>query len=163
MGSEVNYRPSNILPLSKQSNRLTFARYWDWSLDWMDLANSSIWDNSTGFGGDGDPDSPVTVGEGRCVTDGPFSALRPILYNHTYTRHCLSRGFRDGEAVGRISGSRYSPESIGSIVRESTYKEFVRRVENYLHNTMHQAIAGDFLAMTAANGKWATGFPICAS
>ncbi|KAM0795969.1 hypothetical protein BDR22DRAFT_893659 [Usnea florida] len=125
--------------------------YWDWSLDWMDLANSSIWNSSDGFGGDGDLDGPVTVGGGRCVTNGPFSALRPIIYNHTYTQHCLSRGFRDGKTVGRIPGARYSPESIGSILRESTYKEFVRRVEYYLHNTMHQGIAGDFLAMTAAN------------
>lgn len=155
MDSQVNYRSFNILLLSLQLNRLIFARYWDWSLDWMNLANSSIWDSSTGFGGDGDLDSPVTVGEGRCVTDGPFSELRPIIYNHTYTRHCLSRGFRDGKAVGRLPGRPYSPESIGSILREPTYKEFVRRVENYLHNTMHQAIAGDFLAMTAANGKWA--------
>ena len=93
------------------------------------------------------------------MTDGPFSGLRPIIYNHTYTRHCLSRGFRDGKAVGRLPGNRYSPESIGSILRESTYKEFVRRVEIYLHNTMHQAIAGDFLAMTAANGKLAMVFP----
>ncbi len=152
MGSQVNYRKYDIFPLSVL-NRLTPARYWDWSLDWMDLANSSIWDSSMGFGGDGNPDSLVTVGEGRCVTDGPFSALRPIIYNHTYTRHCLSRGFRDGKAVGRLPKNPYSPESIGSILRESTYKEFVRRVENYLHNTMHQAIAGDFLAMTAANGK----------
>ena len=97
------------------------------------------------------------------MSDGPFSALRPILYNHTYTRHCLSRGFRDGKAVGRLPGSQYSPESIGLILRESTYKEFVRRVEYYLHNTMHQAIAGDFLAMTAANGKSAMGFPFCGS
>ena len=136
-------------------DRLTSASYWDWSLDWMDLANSSIWNSSVGFGGDGDLDGPVTVGGGRCVTNGPFSALRPIIYNHTYTQHCLSRGFRDGKTVGRIPGAQYSPESIGSILRESTYKEFVRRVEYYLHNTMHQGIAGDFLAMTAANGKMA--------
>ncbi len=163
MVSQVSYRKYGIFPLSVYLNRLTPARYWDWSLDWMDLANSSIWDSSMGFGGDGDPDSPVTVGEGRCVTDGPFSALRPILYNHTYTRHCLSRGFRDGKAVGRLPRTPYSPESIGSILRESTYKDFVRRVENYLHNTMHQAIAGDFLAMTAANGKGAMNLPFCTS
>jgi tyrosinase len=134
-------------------SRLTSTRYWDWSLDWMDLANSSIWDSSTGFGGDGDPNTPVTVGEGRCVTDGPFSELRPIIYNHTYIQHCLSRGFRDGETVGRLPGTSYSPESVGRILRESTYKDFVRDVEYYLHNTMHQSIAGDFKAMTAANGK----------
>ena len=106
-----------------------------------------------GFGGNGDPDSPVTVGNGRCVTDGPFSALRPILYNHTYTRHCISRSFRDGENIGRLPNTPFSPESIGWLLRESTYKEFVKKVEAQLHNTMHQSIAGDFLALTAANGK----------
>jgi tyrosinase len=133
--------------------QLTSASYWDWSLDWMDLAKSSIWDNSTGFGGDGDQKGPETVGEGRCVTDGPFSELRPILYNHTFTQHCLSRGFRDEKTFGRLPSSPYSPDSIGRILRESTYKDFVRNVEYYLHNTMHTSIAGDFLAMTAANGK----------
>ena len=127
----------------------------------MDLANSSIWDDSIGFGGDGDLDTPVTVGGGRCVTNGPFSALRPIIYNHTFTQHCLSRGFRDGKIIGRLPKTHYSPESIGSILRESTYEEFVRRVEIYLHNKMHQAIAGDFLAMTAANGTKAMDLPFC--
>ncbi|MCJ1357635.1 MAG: hypothetical protein MMC33_007631 [Icmadophila ericetorum] len=125
--------------------------YWDWSMDWMNLANSSIWNSETGFGGDGNLNSPLTVGGGRCVTDGPFSELRPIIYNHTFTEHCLSRGFRDGNTSSRLTGAPYSPESIGQILREPTYKEFVRKVEYYLHNTMHQSIAGDFLAMTAAN------------
>ena len=119
----------------------------------MDLANSSIWDSLLGFGGDGDLESPVTVGKGRCVTDGPFSALRPIIYNHTFAQHCLSRGFRNGETLGSLPGTPYSPESIGRILRESKYNDFVRSVEENLHNTMHQSIAGDFLAMTAANGK----------
>jgi len=121
-------------------------------MDWNDLANSSIWDDTTGFGGDGDPHGQVTVGEGRCVTAGPFTELRPIMYNHTYVRHCLSRGFRDGNTTGRLPSSPFSPEAIGKIVRKPTYKEFVKDVEYRLHNTMHTSIAGDFLALTAANG-----------
>lgn len=128
-------------------------RYWDWTLDWMNLTRSSIWDSITGFGGDGNSSLPVTVGGGRCVTDGPFSNLQPIMYNHTYIRHCLSRGFGDGEHLGQLSGDYYSPEYIGGILREGAYSEFVKKVEYYLHNTMHTAIGGDFLALTAANGK----------
>jgi tyrosinase len=121
----------------------------------MDLANSSIWDSETGFGGDGDPLGEKTVGEGRCVTDGPFTGLRPIIYNHTYTSHCVSRGFRDQtlNITGRLPGGPYNPESIGKILRKQTYKEFVKAVENKLHNTLHQAVNGDFKAMTAANGE----------
>ncbi|KAK5996527.1 Tyrosinase ustQ [Cladobotryum mycophilum] len=125
--------------------------YWDWSLDWMDLANSSIWDSVEGFGGDGDPDGPETVGEGRCITNGPFAKLRPILYNHTFGEHCLSRGFHDGKIMGRLPGEAYSPEKIGEILRKTTYKEFVRELEIYLHGSLHQAVNGDFKAMTAAN------------
>ncbi|KAK3935487.1 hypothetical protein QBC46DRAFT_397384 [Diplogelasinospora grovesii] len=129
--------------------------YWDWSLDWMDLANSSIWDAESGFGGDGNAAGNVTVGGGRCVTDGPFTGLRPIIYNHTYTTHCLSRGFRFNEPIhttkGKVPGWAYSPEAIGEILRRESYKEFVKGVENQLHNTMHQAVNGDFKAMTAAN------------
>lgn len=120
----------------------------------MNLANSSIWDEKNGLGGDGDPNGPITVGEGRCVTGGPFTELRPILYNHTYGNHCLSRGFRDGDKLGSLPGANFSPETIGRILRQPTYKEFEWEVEYRLHNVMHKAIAGDFLALTAANGKF---------
>ncbi|KAM3503748.1 hypothetical protein MY10362_004018 [Beauveria mimosiformis] len=126
--------------------------YWDWSLDWRDLAHSSIWDNRTGFGGDGDPHGAETVGKGRCVIDGPFADLRPIIYNHTFTKHCLSRGFSDGEIRGRLPGEKFSPENIGEIARQGNYSSFLRRLERDLHNTLHNSINGDFKAMTAANG-----------
>jgi tyrosinase len=119
----------------------------------MNLANSTIFNNETGFGGDGDPNGSETFGEGRCVTTGPFADLRPIIYNHTLVRHCLSRGFRDGEALGLLPGHTYSPEKIGNIVRRENYTEFIKGVEGSLHNTLHSSINGDFKAMTAANGE----------
>lgn len=121
-------------------------------MDWMDLAHSSIWDSTHGFGGDGGP-GPTTVGEGRCVVDGPFADLRPIKYNHTYVQHCLSRGFRDNGTHGRISGALLRPEIMGEVRRKETYVDFERAVEMYLHNALHLGIAGDFLALTAANGE----------
>ncbi|TQV96995.1 BolA protein [Cordyceps javanica] len=132
---------------------MLLSRYWDWSLDWMDLARSSIWDNSTGFGGDGDSLGVETVGNGRCVIDGPFADLRPIIYNHTFAEHCLSRGFSDSKITGRLPGDQFSPENIGEILRQSDYSSFLRRVERDLHNTLHNSINGDFKAMTAANGE----------
>ncbi|OAA72577.1 putative domain, di-copper centre [Cordyceps fumosorosea ARSEF 2679] len=134
--------------------------YWDWSLDWMDLANSSIWSTDDGFGGDGDARGPVVVGDGRCVVDGPFAHLLPILYNHTFARHCLSRGFHDGATMGRLSGEAYRPEKMGEILREPTYHGFRRQLEIYLHGALHQGVNGDFKAMTAANGQYPWYHPV---
>ncbi|KAF4822325.1 Tyrosinase ustQ [Colletotrichum tropicale] len=125
--------------------------YWDWTTDWMDLATSSIWNNETGFGGDGDPKSPVVVGGGRCVTDGPFSHLRPIRYNRTYVEHCLARGFKTTDIAGRPLGPWFGPESIGKLMRSPSYREFEWEMENRLHNRIHRAVSGDFLAFAAGN------------
>ncbi|OHW97452.1 tyrosinase-like protein [Colletotrichum incanum] len=122
--------------------------YWDWTLDWQNLASSSIWDAETGFGGDGTRDEQTTVGGGSCVEDGPFRNLRPKLYNHTYLEHCLSRGFND---TMRRPVKALSPESMGAIMRNTTYAGFEKRVEFTLHNGLHEAIGGDFKALTAAN------------
>ncbi|TIC95046.1 Tyrosinase ustQ [Colletotrichum higginsianum] len=125
--------------------------YWDWTMDWMDLHSSSIWNNVTGFGGDGDPAGPIVVGEGRCVTDGPFSNLRPVRYNHTSLEHCLARGFRNEDAAGRPLNTWFGPESIGRLLRTPRYRDFEWDMENRLHNRMHRAVSGDFLSLTAAN------------
>ncbi|KAK3400721.1 hypothetical protein B0T20DRAFT_347247 [Sordaria brevicollis] len=132
--------------------------YWDWSLDHFNLSSSSIFSPTTGFGSDGTP-SPLSpsslpsVGEGNCVQDGPFTDLRPIIYNHTYITHCLSRGFNDPKrnTTGTIPGEQYRPEAIGEILRQTGYEEFGKRVEERLHNGLHQSVGGDFRAMTAAN------------
>ncbi|KAK1977899.1 hypothetical protein LZ30DRAFT_752531 [Colletotrichum cereale] len=125
--------------------------YWDWTMDWADLAGSSIWDDETGFGGDGNQSGPIVVGDGRCVTSGPFSHLRPIIYEHHYLPHCLSRGFRDTDNTGRPLGPWFSPESIASILQMPTHAEFGWEMENRVHNRMHRAISGDFLSLAAAN------------
>lgn len=132
--------------------------YWDWSLDHLSLSSSSIFSPTTGFGSDGtpsplSPSSVPSVGEGHCVQDGPFADLRPIIYNHTYVTHCLSRGFNDPKRniTGQIPGEQYRPEAIGEILRISEYEEFGKRVEERLHNGLHQSVGGDFRAMTAAN------------
>ncbi|KAK4610025.1 Tyrosinase ustQ [Fulvia fulva] len=125
--------------------------YWDWTLDWIDLANSSIWDPDSGFGSNGIRGGRASVGNGTCVEDGPFADLRPIMYNHTYITHCLSRGFTNNGTSGGIAGHWYNPEAIGRIMRHESYKDFVRELESRLHNTVHPRMGGDFLALTAAN------------
>ncbi|KAK2058040.1 Di-copper centre-containing protein [Colletotrichum caudatum] len=125
--------------------------YWDWTMDWADLAGSSIWDAETGLGGDGNQSGPIVVGDGRCVTNGPFSHLRPVIYEHRYLPHCLSRGFRNTDDAGRSLGPWFSPESIGKILEMPTYARFGWELENRVHNRIHRAISGDFLSMAAAN------------
>ena len=127
--------------------------YWDWSLDWVNPAQSSIWDPETGFGGDGDPSGEITVGGGRCVIDGPFTDLNPIFYNFTYNLHCISRGFRTASGFGSISGWDYRPEGMGELLRHSTYDEFVHDIE-LKHDFLHNGIGGDFMAFTASNGRF---------
>jgi tyrosinase len=134
-------------------NSLNFFRYWDWSLDWRDIANSSIWSADQGFGGDGDINGRVTIGEGRCLTDGPFKDLKPLYFNHTETPHCLSRGFRDGENFGTISGFNFRPEAVGLLLLQPNYEYFVGFMESSVHNIIHNSIGGDFMALTASNGK----------
>ncbi|KAL3962926.1 hypothetical protein ACCO45_004449 [Purpureocillium lilacinum] len=117
------------------------VKYWDWSLDWTDLTQSSIWDEDTGFGGDG------IIGPG---TDNSI-ALRPIWYNQSYVPHCISRGFRNNQTVGHLRSADFSPEWMGRVKRSPTYVKFIRHVELHLHNTIHKSISGDFEVLTAPN------------
>ena len=66
--------------------------YWDWSLDWEDLGNSPVFDSEIGFGGDGNKTGENTVGEGRCVIDGPFADLDLPFFNGNDHNHCLLVG-----------------------------------------------------------------------
>jgi tyrosinase len=137
----------------KKSVTENAGSYWDWSLDWEHPSRSSIWDSSTGFGGDGQIDGEEIVGHGRCVVDGPLIELRPLYYNYTYTPHCLTRGFRDGKTFGTMNGSSFSPENIGRLMRQPTFDTFLHLLEMEIHNTIHKGIGGDFMSLTAPNGE----------
>ncbi|PYI34945.1 Di-copper centre-containing protein [Aspergillus indologenus CBS 114.80] len=124
--------------------------YWDWSLDWKDLANSSIWDAQTGFGGDGDVAGPITVGEGRCVVDGPFAGHINMFYGPRDRPHCLSRGFTDGEGhYGHIPGEEVHPDRIQEILNQDDYTSFFFALEKGPHDTIPNGIRGDFFSFTA--------------
>jgi tyrosinase len=125
--------------------------YWDWTLDWGDLAHSPVFDPNTGFGGDGDPSGPITIGNsGRCVIDGPFAGLQAKFYDVKYRPHCLSRGFRtDDGRLGAMDGSLISPESIEEVLSIETYEDFVASMESRVHDAIPFGISGDFETFTA--------------
>lgn len=128
--------------------------YWDWTLDWEDLAHAPVFDPVTGFGGDGDPAGPVTLGNtGRCVVDGPFSDVRASFYDVKWKPHCLSRGFRDDRGnLGRIDGKTVSPESIEQVLSIDNYERFVLKMESLVHDAIPFGISGDFETFTAPYG-----------
>jgi tyrosinase len=132
-------------------------RYWDWPLDWENPAKSPVFDSELGFGGNGDPNAPKSVGSGHCVTEGPFSDLRAKYYDNIFTNpndellpRCLSRGFADGDT---FSGAKFSPEVMTELFSKTTFDEFLFYLEKVPHNGIPLGIQGDFLTYTAPYGK----------
>jgi tyrosinase len=121
--------------------------YWDWSADWKDMANAPVWDSERGFGGDGDSSSETTVGEGRCVTDGPFAGLEALFYGSDYQPHCLSRGFSTGASLKELS-DLIRPDVVDDIMREKEFKDFAERLEKNAHAFASGSIRGDFAKYT---------------
>ncbi|KAH8895481.1 Di-copper centre-containing protein [Thozetella sp. PMI_491] len=99
--------------------------YWDWTLDATSvdgLANSPIWDETYGFGGNGEyiedisgfPDSWILQGVtipgrtgGGCISTGPFASRNVSMgegNSTAYTPHCLHRDF-SGELFALTANS----------------------------------------------------------
>ncbi|TPX13319.1 uncharacterized protein E0L32_006292 [Thyridium curvatum] len=117
--------------------------YWDWTLDWENLPGSPIFSAVAGFGGNGDHTAPKGVGDGHCVTDGPFADLHPLFYGSTLRPHCLSRGFTD------FHGRNASPAVVQEVLGSADYETFFLAVENGPHNVAPNGIRGDFYSFTA--------------
>lgn len=125
--------------------------YWDWTKDSIALEHSPVFDSTTGFGGDGDVGANITLGRsGRCVVDGPFANLTVKYYDIDYKPHCLSRGFRSSAGkLGHIDGHSVSQASILEVLSKATYEEFVKVLEDRVHNAIPMGIGGDFETFTA--------------
>jgi tyrosinase len=138
--------------LQEQCNYKGNLAYWDWSLDWVDMAKSPIWDSFTGFGGDGDKNAERSVGHGHCITDGPFANQTVLFFGVENRSHCLSRGFIHGKHLQTIFGSKVKPEALEAVLLEEDYESFNLQLEEGPHNAIPRAIRGDFLRVTAPNG-----------
>ncbi|KAK2041382.1 Di-copper centre-containing protein [Colletotrichum somersetense] len=119
--------------------------YWDWTLDWENFLESPIFSSVTGFGGNGQTSAHQSVGEGHCVTDGPFADLQPLYYGPDIKPHCLSRGFTD------FPGRNASPEIVQNSLGEKDYETFLVAVETGPHNMAPNGLRGEFYHFTAPN------------
>ncbi|MCJ1241386.1 hypothetical protein MMC14_009391 [Varicellaria rhodocarpa] len=124
--------------------------YWDWSLDWANFKDSPVFDPVDGFGGDGGSDAPKSVGEGRCVVDGPFASLQLLYSNMRLRPHCLSRGFPSEKELRRwTAGLR--PEVVEQVLTIEVYSDLFLALENGPHLSIPYSIRGDFYRFTAPN------------
>ena len=128
--------------------------YWDWSLDSTaeNFRQSPVFDAESGFGGDGGLDAPRSVGEGRCVTDGPFAGMRVLYSNLRYRPHCFARGFPSEKELARWTAT-FNPEAVAQVMRSLDYKDFYLSLENGPHLGIPYSIRGDFFRFTAPYGK----------
>jgi len=123
--------------------------YWDWELDWDNIEKSPIWASENGFGGDGKGD--LSVGEGRCVTDGPFANMTIFYYEYGEQEHCLSRGFRSGVDKDRFVTSRLHPDLLQETFDHADYRTFNLALEDGAHRAIPAFIQGEFGSFTSPN------------
>ena len=139
---------------------MSTKRYWDWTLDASDLAASPIWDDNTGFGGDGDLTGGWELFSGGCVSTGPFANES----RHWHAKfngegldilespHCLTRGFSKGDDKESYQ-RRITAEVIEEILSQPTYGDFFDALEVRTHNAIPRFINGDWEVLTVPNGE----------
>ncbi|KAM0144229.1 hypothetical protein ACHAO1_000512 [Botrytis cinerea] len=137
--------------LKGQCNYTGYLSYWDWELDWSDIEISPIWDSEDGFGGDGTGD--LSVGEGRCVIDGPFANMTLFYYEDIEQEHCLSRGFRHGSEKDQFVTSRLHPSSLQKAFNFPDYRGFNLALEDGAHRAIPAFLQGEFGSFTSPNGS----------
>lgn len=92
---------------------------------------------------------------GHCVVDGPFAGFAPVYYEGMYKPHCLSRGFLDEQTVRRVGNLTMRPSVLQELVQsESSYFDFLLRMETMSHLTIPYVVQGDFRTVTAPNGEF---------
>ena len=123
--------------------------YWDWSLDWSQFRAAPVWDVDSGLGGDGT--GPESVGNGRCVTAGPFSDIEMSFYDGEFQPHCLSRGFPPEKELKEL-GQLIRPEAIDNLMDEDNYHTFAGELERRAHKFLSHSVRGDLSRFTGPNG-----------
>ena len=131
-------------------------------MDWNNLSESPVWDDSLGFGGDGNASLfgplPTTKSYPRqscCVTSGPFGSLQVMNGLDAPVPHCLSRRFfhYETQKFGKLSGLHLAPEMISELQTSENYDDLRNSTEYMVHNGIHFGVGGDFERWSSANGK----------
>ena len=144
-------KPLWLLPLPfKPSSILNTNRYWDWSLDWSNFKGAPIWDSTTGLGGNGAGSD--SVGNGKCVSSGPFSEMEVMFYDGEVQPHCLSRGFPQDDELKKL-GDLIRPEAIKDILKDDEYDSFATELEKRAHKFLTHTVRGDLSRLTGPNGS----------
>ena len=128
---------------------LTLYSYWDWSQDASSFRDSPIWDSVTGLGGDGS--GSESVGNGKCVTSGPFANIEVMFYDDEIQPHCLSRGFPGEEELSEL-GQLIQSEAIDNLLHEDEYDHFALELEKRAHKFLTHTVRGDLSRFTGPNG-----------
>lgn len=111
--------------------------YWDWALDWPDIAESPIWDDIDDFGGNdnataGDASDIDPDFTGYCVDDGPFAGLEVLHVGADYKPHCLARNFQN--ITNSQKAHHYlQPEALKKLLEEADYESFNLKVDDGPH------------------------------
>ena len=147
----VSLRTNYYTLFSLENRHWSIFRYWDWGLDWENVTTSPVWDDETGFGGNGNPAKGEPIVHGHCVDRGPFSALEIPYIDSLFHPHCLSRGFEDDEKLRNLS-KQINPEALDKILASRSYNDFNLGLEFGPHNAIPRSIRGDFALFTAPSG-----------
>ena len=152
MLSIVIYR-NFIHPLMLVPNDFSLTvshRYWDWSLDWSDFHGAPVWDITSGLGRDGSGSG--SVGNGKCVTSGPFSDIEVMFYDGEVQPHCLSRGFPTEKELKEF-GQLIRPDAIKHLKEEDNFKSFASELEKRAHTFLTHSVRGNLSRFTGPNGR----------
>lgn len=119
------------------------------------LAQSSVFVDTPGFGGNGHPSSP-SVGGGYCLRDGNFGS-RTAEYDYEPglgirpNKHCLARGFAENDTERRLAGAKVNTTEIQMILSQPDYNSFSDMLQAGPATVIPEWINGDFGQYTAPN------------
>ena len=99
-------------------------------------------------------------GRGYCLEDGPFAGTQIQYFDPALEDHCLSRNFRNDSTSAHFTGHLLRPDLLNSILDEEELSTFIFRLEVGPHNTIPQAVGGDFLSFTAPAGQLAASLTV---